>query len=1128
MRVIQTGYSHADQTLHFRVPLGGPFALWYRSARVPGFTPSLQARVPLTGAEPPDDLKKLEVSTSLDGFRREEKYKAAPHLSHTVVAPSPQDVTVRVEYRFRKGRATSERRLTLGRPDPRALGLGGLLIDGVPVVDGRMVRFADGGSATIHQREGELPMARARGALYVVRNDQVIGVHDAISGRRLWYGDDAGRLVGPDGSRLEVSRTESEVELTWRGQKTTLEIDGWLRAIHSPWGAAQFDFTEGGLLTRVRSGDWEERAEYDEEGRLEELVRGDSRLVFVRTPLPDGYRAAVSDGLAVDRRSEVRFVDGAVHREERCCGHGPTRTVQEPEKVTVYRPDGTVVTRTGGGTSRTVTTTLPSGATRSFRVTRSVRRDRTTLTLDGGTGEWRTIRDADSGSLEWRTPSGRVRRVEMDEEDRVVEEREYDGTVRRYQWDQEGVVIEGPGGRRRVERDDDGGTRESSALGSRSFAFGAAGLSVERGGLTVAAGDDGRVTVDDRPYLEEQRTESGTRIKHGPHRLVTSTADGATETVESEGELVVESGLDGRPVRVTGHGVDRTFEWAHGRLAVAATPAFVHRVSLDGAELLAVRQEGAASGEVSFERDAEGVLSGITILGERYEVESEDGVVVRLGPLHWELDPTAIRPSVVGAGEARQYHRYDEWGRRVELRVAHAGKDIITLRWTYDEAGRVATLDIDGEVQRYRYDGELLIGVDGPEPERMSYGDGRLAILNGTAVAMDPVGRPVAVNGHPVEMTPGGRISSLRLGDDVAHLGYNGAGELVSIEGPGGRTSVTRDALGRPVWIDGPGGTSGIVWGPDGPVARVDREGRTVERFLCRPGHRIPDLIMGDGTTRMVVSDHLGSPVALVDVDTGQSVRSSWSAYGERRSGHSLIGFAGGIQLCPGPDIVDMGARSYLPAVGRWAQWDPLLHRGGGTDLYGYAAGDPVNHIDPTGTTVRVCRDHEGLRHRWILTDAYESGQDQVQSGQWYEKGFNTEWVDHSGRRGTAYKEFSCQVVEDVSEDCVNRRIKPGTDIGVYLFEPMYRTVRVGNTGIDVPLPSICWNVVEDVIADCKILRGEDPSLMCRGMPALPPPEPDHTPDLGYTPDYESMQTPDRDHTPDPGYTPLDGGGQGG
>lgn len=1127
--MIQTGYSHTDQTLHFRVPLGGPFALWYRSARVPGFTPSLQARVPLTGAAPPDDLKKLEVSTSLDGFRREEKYKAAPYLSHTVLAPSPQAVTVRVEYRFRKGSATSERRLALGRPDPRALGLGGLLIGGVPVVDGPVVRFADGGSATIHQEEGEPSMARARGALYVVRNDQVIGVHDAISGRRLWYGDDAGRLVGPDGSRLEVSRTEAEVELTWRGRKTTLEIDGWLRAIHSPRGRAQFEFTEGGLLTRVRAGDREERAEYTAQGRLQELVRGgDPRLVFVRTPLPDGYRAAVSDGLTVDRRSEVRFVDGAVHREERCCGHGPTRTVQEPGRVAVYRPDGTVVTRTGGRTARTVTTTLPSGATRAFRVTRSVRHDETTQTVAGGTGDWRTVRDAASGSIEWRSPSGRVRRVEMDEEDRVVEEREYDGTVRRYHWDPEGVVIEGPGGRRRVEQGDDGGTIESSARGLRRLTVMPSGTSVERSGLTVAT-RDGRVTINDRPYLEQVRDRAGGHVKHGPHRLATATTDGARETVESEGPLVVEVGLDGRPLRMAGDGVDRTFEWEHGQLAVATTPECTTRLSRDGSELLSMHQDGGASGEVSFERDQKGLLSAITILGERFEAALEDGVVIRLGPLIWELDPWAIRPSVVRAGAVEQHHRYDEWGRRVDLRVTYEREEILALRWSFDEAGRVESLEVGGEVHRYRYDGELLVGVEGPSPERMSFGDGRLERLNGTVVAMDPVGRPTAVDGRPVEMTPGGRISSIPLGHSVARLRYNGAGELISIEGPLGTTSVARDALGRPVWIDGPDGARGIVWGPDGPVARVDHGGRIVARYLCRPGTRIPELIMGTDGMRMVVSDHLGSPIALVDVETGRIDRSSWSAYGERRSGASLLGFAGGIQLSASPEVLDMGARSYLPAVGRWAQWDPLLHRGGGSDLYGYAAGDPVNHLDPTGTTVQVCRDHNGLRHRWIKTDTYESGQDLVQNGlRWYEKGFLTEWVDHTGRGGTLYEEFSCEPVENVDEDCVDRKIKPGTPIGTYLFEPMVRTFRFADGGaMDMAVPSICWNVVEDVIAGCTILRGEDPSLMCRGAPALAPPaeEPDHTPDLGYTPDYESMQTPDRDHTPNPGYTPLDGGG---
>ena len=644
--------------------------------------------------------------------------------------------------------------------------------------------------------------------------------------------------------------------------------------------------------------------------------------------------------------------------------------------------------------------------------------------------------------------------------------------------------------------------------------------------MTIAA-RGGRVTVDGRPYLAQVSEGSEATVAHGPHRLAVSTSDGATETVESEGTLVVERGMDGRPLRMSGVGVDRTFAWEHGRLAVATSGDWAVRVSRDGAELRSVSQEGPASGRVDFERDPDGALSTVTILGERFQVAAEDGAVVRLGPAVWELDPSAIRPVALRVGAAEQHYRYDEWGRRVETRVTHGGRELLILRWGYDGAGRVASLAIGEELRRYRYDGELLVGVEGAEPEEMAFEEGRLVELNDMAVSVDAVGRPVAVNGQPVGMTPGGRIASLSPGGAPTRFGYNGAGELTTIEGPGGTTAVTRDALGRPVWIDGPDGRFGLVWGPEGPVARVGPDGRVEERYLGRPGHRIPDLILGETGTRMVVTDHLGSPVALVDAETGEVQRSSWSAFGTRRSGDSPIGFAGAIQLRRSPDVLDMGARSYLPEVARWAQWDPMLHRGGGTDLYGYAAGDPVNHVDPTGTTVEVCRDHEGLRHRWIRTDKYEAGQDQVQSGEWYERGFITEWVDHTGRAGTAYEKYSCEVVEDVSEDCVNRRIKPGTDIGIYLFEPMYRTFRVGNTGVDLPLPTICWNVVEDVIADCKILRGEEPSLMCRGMPALPPPEEelDYTPDLGYEGESEALETPAPDHTPDLGYTPIDGGG---
>ena len=114
--------------------------------------------------------------------------------------------------------------------------------------------------------------------------------------------------------------------------------------------------------------------------------------------------------------------------------------------------------------------------------------------------------------------------MEMDEDDRVVERREYDGTVQRYQWDDEGVTVEGPWGRRRVERKGAVGSRESSPLGVRSLSVEASGVSVERSGLRVTAGA-GTVTVNGRPYVEQVWEGGRGEILHGSHRLATSTSD---------------------------------------------------------------------------------------------------------------------------------------------------------------------------------------------------------------------------------------------------------------------------------------------------------------------------------------------------------------------------------------------------------------------------------------------------------------------------------------------------------------------------------------------------------------------------------------------------------------------------
>ncbi|HSN97524.1 MAG TPA: RHS repeat-associated core domain-containing protein, partial [Candidatus Nanopelagicales bacterium] len=51
----------------------------------------------------------------------------------------------------------------------------------------------------------------------------------------------------------------------------------------------------------------------------------------------------------------------------------------------------------------------------------------------------------------------------------------------------------------------------------------------------------------------------------------------------------------------------------------------------------------------------------------------------------------------------------------------------------------------------------------------------------------------------------------------------------------------------------------------------------------------------------------------------------------------------------PETGLVRFGARDYDAETGRWTAKDPLLFEGGDTNLYAYAAGDPIDRVDPSG-----------------------------------------------------------------------------------------------------------------------------------------------------------------------------------
>jgi len=124
-----------------------------------------------------------------------------------------------------------------------------------------------------------------------------------------------------------------------------------------------------------------------------------------------------------------------------------------------------------------------------------------------------------------------------------------------------------------------------------------------------------------------------------------------------------------------------------------------------------------------------------------------------------------------------------------------------------------------------------------------------------------------------------------------------------------------------------------------------------------------------NGSTYHIISDHLGSPRFIVDIQTGAVVqRMEFDAFGnvalDTNPGFQPFGFAGGLYDSD-TKLVRFGARDYDAEIGRWTSKDPILFNGGDTNLFGYVLGDPVNLVDPTGLFTPPSSWFYRRGHRW-------------------------------------------------------------------------------------------------------------------------------------------------------------------
>ncbi|HDH11672.1 MAG TPA: hypothetical protein ENG83_05670 [Nitrospirae bacterium] len=204
--------------------------------------------------------------------------------------------------------------------------------------------------------------------------------------------------------------------------------------------------------------------------------------------------------------------------------------------------------------------------------------------------------------------------------------------------------------------------------------------------------------------------------------------------------------------------------------------------------------------------------------------------------------------------------------------------------------------------------------------------------------------------------TANGELEMKTLGSDITTYNYDELGNLISATLPDGTViDYIIDGRNRRVAkLVNSVFTEGFLYqGQLNPVAKIDDTGNMIERYVYADKGNVPAYIIQGVNTYRIISDHLGSPRLVVDINTGDIVqRMDYDEFGniilDTNPGFQPFGFAGGL-YDRDTGLVRFGVRDYDPETGRWTAKDPIGFTGGDTNLYGYVGNNPVMFVDPWG-----------------------------------------------------------------------------------------------------------------------------------------------------------------------------------
>jgi RHS repeat-associated protein len=477
-----------------------------------------------------------------------------------------------------------------------------------------------------------------------------------------------------------------------------------------------------------------------------------------------------------------------------------------------------------------------------------------------------------------------------------------------------------------------------------------------------------------------------------------------------------------------------TYDGTSGNLAGVTDPeGGALGFDYDGSLLTSVTWTGEVTGsvEVAHDDDFEIVarsINGADTISYTYD---EDGLLTGAGSLTISREADTGFIAATNAGGIADSYTYDpSFGELASYSAVDGGSDLYIASYSRDEVGRIVQKveTLGGAVTTYDYTfsaaGQLTdVDQNGvglahydydPNANRIAWSDYWGA---GTAT-YDAQDRLTDYAGTTYTYTANGELASKSAGGQTVTYDYDVSGNLRRVVLPDGLTlDYVIDAANRRIGkkVNGSLVQGFLYQGPLNPVAELDGSGVVVSTFVYASKGHVPDLMMKDGATYRIVSDHLGSVRLVVDTTDGTvAQRLDYDAFGrvtfDSNPGFQPFGFAGGLydrQI----GLVRFGARDYDPETGRWTSKDPIGFAGGDLNLYGYVANDPINGNDSSGLyRVDV---HYHKTKQWAMEEGFLESEAEViaAANQGHDAGW---WQPFNGLSAFSHFRDTNDVLDDI------------------------------------------------------------------------------------------------------------------